>query len=129
MPGSGLPHNNLGLTLQEAGRLDTAIVEFETAYAMEPYVAAFLGNLVKARREAGEQGEEIRLLLKEMLLMESRPEWVHWTRDELELMLPMETRPQGESISVEGDPASEVSDRELEAPDQLPELIEPAHSR
>ena len=85
--------------------------------------------MVKARREAGEQGEEIRLLLKEMLLMESRPEWVHWTRDELELMLPMETRPQGESISVEGDPASEVSDRELEAPDQLPELIEPAHSR
>lgn len=90
MPGSGVPHNNLGLTLEAGGRHAEALVHFEEAYSLDPGNAEFLGNLARARIASGDISDDSIALLKEVVFLDSRPEWIAWAEEELALHIPRE---------------------------------------
>lgn len=52
-PGIADAHNNLGITLQELGRLDEAVAAFRAALAINPALAPVLTNLGNALRAGG----------------------------------------------------------------------------
>ena len=79
------PYNNLGLVLEIVGRLDEAIEAFEKAYALAPTNAQFVGNLARARLRKNENDPMVRVLLGELLLVDTRPDWLHWAREKLAL--------------------------------------------
>lgn len=88
LPGIPEPHNNLGMVLEEADKPHEAIAAYEQAYLLNPVNPIFLGNLVRARVARGDCTDDLALLLQELIVVETRPEWVAWARDELYLMLP-----------------------------------------
>ncbi|MFH5806526.1 hypothetical protein [Alienimonas sp. DA493] len=78
MPGDPGPHNNLGLVMEAAGRLPEAIDAYSTASSMRPDVADFLANLARARDAAMEPNHETAAMLRELVLLDSRPQWRAW---------------------------------------------------
>lgn len=86
MPGSPEPRNNLGLTLEAAGKLEGAIEQYELAVAREPDDPVVLGNLVRARLRRGDSGPEMTELVRDYVMKESRPEWLTWARRRLALL-------------------------------------------
>ena len=95
MPTSGLPHNNLAMVLEEGGRFEEAIVHYEQAYAAEPLVPEFIGNLARARLRHGASCEDVEYLLRELVFLDTRADWIAWANDELALggCLPCRTLP------------------------------------
>ena len=108
MPDSGLPHYNLGMVFEESGRLEEAVEQYEQAYALEPLVPAFIGNLARARLKRGEPCDCVAHLLRELVLLDTRPDWIEWAEDELALA----------GAYVSGQDASEESTTHNEEPDQ-----------
>lgn len=84
-PQCPVPLNNLGLTFEAALRFDSAISYYQSAHELSPNNAEYLGNLVRARLRAGEPIETLRPVLQQLYLVERRPEWVEWTREQLQL--------------------------------------------
>ncbi len=90
LPEDPTPWNNLGMTLEAAGRGQEAIEYYQHAYELAPAKPLYLGNLVRTRIRLGENDESVTAQLKELLFMETRPEWVAWATDQLALeMNPM----------------------------------------
>lgn len=83
MPSRPEPINNLGLVYEAVGRLEGAISRYEEAYALAPESAEYLGNLVRARIRNDEKSDELKLLLDELIFLETRPSWVRWAKLEL----------------------------------------------
>ncbi|MBX3440090.1 MAG: tetratricopeptide repeat protein, partial [Planctomycetaceae bacterium] len=86
-PRDPLPEYNLAPTLESGGRLDEAIFHFEQAHAADPTNPIFLGSLLRARIVRGDLTDDLVALLQNLVFIISRPDWVEWARDELELML------------------------------------------
>ena len=82
MPNQPEPPNNLGLVFEAAGKLDDAAESYGKAVAREPDNIDALGNLARAPRR-GDKDAEVRDLLNELVLKDTRPEWVAWARDRL----------------------------------------------
>ncbi len=90
LPEDPTPLNNLGITLEAAGRGLESIEYYQHAYELAPGKPQYLGNLVRTRIRLGENDESIVAQLKELLFIETRPEWVAWITDQLALeMNPM----------------------------------------
>jgi hypothetical protein len=53
---------------------------------MQPDNAEFLGNLARARVRRGDRGPEVRELLEQLVLRETRPAWSDWARQQLAAM-------------------------------------------
>jgi len=87
MPERAEPFNNLGLTFEAAGRLADAIEMYYSATELEPSNPEFLGNLMRARVMRGDRDETMRLGLKELLFVDTRPDWIGWAEDQLALNL------------------------------------------
>jgi tetratricopeptide (TPR) repeat protein len=84
------PWNNLGLTLESAGRGQESVEYFQHAYELAPEKPLYLGNLVRSRIRLGENDEAVVAQLRELLFIETRPDWVAWINDQLALdMNPM----------------------------------------
>ena len=83
MPKKAEPKNNLGLVFEAVGKLDEAVAEYSGARGLEPDNTDVLGNLARAKVKRGDGGEELRTLLEEVLLKDSRPSWSSWAREEL----------------------------------------------
>lgn len=86
MPNHPEPRNNLGLVLETARQLDEAIAHYRQAHAMAPDNAEILGNLLRARLGRGDQGQDVRDLLRELILKDTRPTWVQWAREQHALL-------------------------------------------
>lgn len=82
LPHNPEPVNNLGLVLESAGRLEDSADQFSEALSLQPDNPTFIGNLVRARLRLGDRGEETRALMDELLLKETRPEWLDWAKRE-----------------------------------------------
>jgi len=85
LPEDPTPWNNLGMTLEAAGRGLEAIEYYQQAYELAPENPLYLGNLVRTRIRLGENDESVIAQLKELLFMETRPDWVCWITDQLAL--------------------------------------------
>ena len=123
MPDYGEPLNNLGLVYEAADRLGRAIEHYELALEIAPQNPVYLGNLAKAHLRQGNDLEEVRGVLKEMIFYDTRPEWVAWARDTLgENPVQLASR---EELAT-GDGASELeSDSDRAASDRAEPITSP----
>ncbi len=85
MPQRPEPYNNLGLVYERAGRTEEAIENFTSARALEPSNSEFIGNVVRARIRRGDREADVQEMLRELLLLETRPEWLEWVNEQLAL--------------------------------------------
>ena len=76
---------NLGLALESAGRSDEALDLYYTANAMDVANPNYLGNLVRLRVRLGEHDELLQQQLRDLVLIETRPEWRRWADTQLAL--------------------------------------------
>jgi len=83
LPNHPEPRNNLGLVFETVGKLDNAVDEYGKALTLEPDNPNLLGNLARARIRRGDRVPEVRQLLEDLILKDSRPEWVEWARKTL----------------------------------------------
>lgn len=87
-----LPHDpttryNLALTLEAAGQTEQAEQLYYEANEMDPANPIYLGNLVRLRVRMGEYDDHLIEQLKELVLIETRPEWRRWADKQLALNL------------------------------------------
>ncbi|MDB4614416.1 tetratricopeptide repeat protein [bacterium] len=102
MPGRANPFGNLGLALEAGGKVEEAVAMYETAHSIEPTNPVYLGNLIRARMRIGDSDGSVRMQLKELLFIETRPEWREWIQDQLAFF--MNPRIQAQSVSPEFNP-------------------------
>lgn len=81
MPSMGEPLNNLGMVYEEVGELTRAVQYYSVAAEMQPGNPVFLGNLARTHLRLGDDVEAVRPLLKQLLLHDTRPEWLSWAED------------------------------------------------
>lgn len=85
MPNRAEPLNNLGLVYETVGKINEAVEVFEIAHGIEPQNPEYLGNLCRARLQRGDQDDQTNDLLAELLMVDSRPQWLAWARERLAL--------------------------------------------
>ena len=109
MPGNASPVNALGMTLEAGGRMDEAIELYRQANQMAPTNPLFLGNLVRAKLRAGYHDDLIISQLRELLMYETRCEWVDWVKEQLEIHLNpnLDRGPSGPDDSLSNKPTEE----------------------
>lgn len=83
MPHRPEPKNNLGLVLEAVGKLDDAVKEYQEALRMEPDNPVLIGNLARARSRRGDRGQEMKKILEDLLLRETRNDWRTWAETQL----------------------------------------------
>ena len=86
LPHKPEPRNNLGLVFEAVGRLDDAAETYAEARDLEPDNPQFIANLARTRIRQGDRSQETRDLLQEIVMKDTRPEWVEWARRRLALM-------------------------------------------
>ena len=86
MPDIPEPKSNLGMVYESIGKLDDAVQWYADANRMCPDNAEIIGNLARARLRRGDEDEMTRVLLTELILKDTRPDWVAWARERLALM-------------------------------------------
>lgn len=83
MPNQPEPRNNLGLVLEAVGRGNDAVVEYEKALALQPDNPELAGNLARAMVRRGDGTERVRELLEQVVMRDTRREWVLWAGETL----------------------------------------------
>jgi tetratricopeptide (TPR) repeat protein len=78
-----MPHDpsvvyNLALSLEAAGKIDEAEELYLQTVARDPANPNYLGNLVRLRIRRGDRGPEIEQSLRDLILIETRPQWRNW---------------------------------------------------
>ena len=86
MPNHPEPRNNLGLVFEAVGRLDEAAKWYDEALAIEPDNTQVLGNLARTLLLAGHKDDRTRQLLSDLILKDTRPDWVAWAREQFALI-------------------------------------------
>jgi Flp pilus assembly protein TadD len=92
-PSAWEPRNNLGLLLERAGRIDEAIAEYEAARGIDPQQAEPLANVCRAQVARGDSTASLQNNLRELISLDSRPEWQSWARLQLIRLERSTTRP------------------------------------
>lgn len=85
MPERCEPLYNLGMVYEAVERLDQAISYYSLAHECAPQNPAVLGNLIRAQLRNGQTIDEVRPLLSDLILYDTRPDWVSWAREQLGL--------------------------------------------
>lgn len=88
MPHHPEPRNNLGLVLETVGKLDDAVKWYGEAMTLQPDRPELIGNLARAKVRRGDSDKEVRDLLGQVVLKDTRPEWVQWARTRLATLRP-----------------------------------------
>jgi Flp pilus assembly protein TadD len=83
MPRQPQPRNNLGLVLEQAEQLKEAVAAYTEAWQLAPDNPEYIGNLARARIRLGDKDEETIKLLQDLVLRDTRPDWVEWARSNL----------------------------------------------
>jgi Flp pilus assembly protein TadD len=105
MPNKPDPKHNLGMVMEAVGKLDEAAAHYEDALTLAPDDPDTIANLARtlARRDinhsTGRTGDarragdrdRLRELLNEIILKDTRPEWITWAKDHLAILGPMPT--------------------------------------
>jgi tetratricopeptide (TPR) repeat protein len=85
MPEHPQPFNNLGLVYERAGKLDEAISYYSMALSRDEGDPEVTGNLVRARLDKGEKGQDLKALMSDLALYHPDPKWQEWARDQVAL--------------------------------------------
>jgi Flp pilus assembly protein TadD len=91
MPYQPEPRSNMGLVLEEAGKLDEAVDSYDEALKIDPDNPQIVGNSARARVRRGDKDARVRELLGKVISADDRPDWVQWAREKLVLMGPVPT--------------------------------------
>lgn len=83
LPTDPTPLNNLGMTFEAGGRVMEALGYYQRASELAPENPLYLGNLVRARVRLGEHSEELIEELRYLAFIETRPDWLAWTDEQL----------------------------------------------
>lgn len=86
MPHHPEPRNNLGLVLEAVGRLDEAADIYNEALYLQPDNPQIIGNLARTRIRRGDKDDDLRQLLSDLIMRDTRPEWITWAREKLALL-------------------------------------------
>lgn len=105
MPDRIEPLYNLGLVFETAGNYDRAMSFYEQAMCLESNDARLIGAMARVLRRKGAPVDEIRPLLEKMVLVDTRPDWVSWARNELGLH-PIELEQDSTSFGEAPEPIS-----------------------
>jgi len=93
MPGKAEPKNNLGMVYETVGKLDEAAKSYEEALALEPDTPSIAGNLARVYVRANRTDDRTRQLLSDIVLKDTRPDWVTWAREQLAILGQSEATP------------------------------------
>ena len=85
MPERPEPNYNLGMVYEQAEQLDQAIDYYSKACQMAPRNPQFIGNLARALLKKSDIAPEAPALLSDLILYDTRPEWVCWAKERLAL--------------------------------------------
>ncbi|NQU74908.1 MAG: tetratricopeptide repeat protein [Planctomycetes bacterium] len=83
MPKAHAPCNNLGLLFEAAGQPDKAAEWYEKALALAPESMEVVGNLARLNVRTNQNDEQTRLLLREIMTKDHRPQWIAWAKEHL----------------------------------------------
>jgi Tfp pilus assembly protein PilF len=86
MPYSPEPRSNLGLVYEAVGRLDEAEKWYGEALTIQPDNPELIGNLARTLAREGRKDARMQQLLQDLVLKDTRPDWVAWARERLALM-------------------------------------------
>lgn len=86
MPQKAEPRNNLGLVFEATGKLDEATSWYEKALALEPDTLEATANLARALVRTNHKDDRTKQLLGDIVMRDTRPEWVEWARERLATM-------------------------------------------
>ncbi len=95
MPNSCQPQNNLGMVFEAVGKLDEAAERYDKALALNPDDVQTTGNLARLHVRTGRKDEKTRQLLNELVMKDTRPQWVEWAKQRLALMGQIPPAPPG----------------------------------
>ncbi|MCP4589427.1 MAG: tetratricopeptide repeat protein [bacterium] len=82
-PHSAEPRNNLGLVLEQVGRLDQARDCYEQALGIDPDNIEVMGHLARVYVKSGEEDGKLHELLEELALGGNEQGWDVWARSQL----------------------------------------------
>jgi Flp pilus assembly protein TadD len=94
MPYSAEPRNNLGMVYEEVCRMDEAEKWYDEALSLQPDNPQLIGNLVRTRLRENKRDERTCQLLSDLILKDTRPEWVAWARERLVMIRPEAKPPE-----------------------------------
>lgn len=83
MPHHPEPKNNLALVLETVRRFDEAVIQYEEALELEPDNPELIGNLARTRLRRGDTPGDVKPLLMDLILKDTRADWVRWAKQEL----------------------------------------------
>lgn len=86
LPHHAEPRNNLGLVFEAVGDYDKAINHYEEALLIEPNNPELIGNLARTKLNHGDRGPEVRQLLNDLMIKDTRPQWADWARNKLRML-------------------------------------------
>jgi len=87
------PENNLGMVFERTGKIDLAVDHYTKAHGLAPDQCEILGNLVRARIRRGDRDATLKDLLSQLVLRESRPDWLAWAKEKLATLVGMQADP------------------------------------
>jgi Tfp pilus assembly protein PilF len=85
MPEHPQPYNNLGLVYERAGKYEDAISYYSMALSRDDGDPEVMGNLVRARLDNGEKGQDLKSMISDLALYHPDPKWQEWARDQVAL--------------------------------------------
>lgn len=80
MPHKSEPRNNLGLVYEAVMRLEDAIEFYDAALSIDPNNPQIIGNAARARIRRGDKDDRTRTLLDNLILKDTREQWVEWAK-------------------------------------------------
>jgi Tfp pilus assembly protein PilF len=83
LPARGEPFNNLGQVMEAVDRLDVAVENYQQACELDSTNAEFIGNLARALIKRDDHDAYAKEVLAELLMHETRPDWIGWARERL----------------------------------------------
>lgn len=127
LPDSADVANNLGMVYEAANQPERAIEYYSMALSIDQGNPEYTGNLARLLAREDRDPQQVAALLQDLLLNDSRPEWVAWANDQVHLrqavrmaahsqpVIQSSSNSQADSVAEEVEP--------LPSPSQIDDLI------
>lgn len=93
MPYSPEPRSNLGMVYEAVGRLDAAEKYYGEALNLQPDNPELIGNLARTLVRENRKDERTAKLLQDLVMRDTRLEWVAWAKEHLALLRTLQAAP------------------------------------